>query len=110
MLPSQFRLKKRIEYKVLLKRSKRIKGSLVSIDFYIDPTSATKLGITAPTKFGSAVERNRFKRIAREAFKQAMPDLPKGCLLHLFPKRHVKSAKTAELLQEILQLVHASQS
>lgn len=38
----------------------------------------SRIGIVVSKRFGPAVRRNRFKRIVREAFRRARPDLPRG--------------------------------
>lgn len=109
MLPKKHRIKKRAEYKKVLARSKRRKGSFLSVDICFSNGPHAKLGITAPAKFGGAVQRNRFKRIARQAFQESLEKIPSGCLLHVFPRKKVKTAKVHDLVKEILQLIHESQ-
>ena len=42
------------------------------------PDAAPRLGLAVPRAVGSAVVRNRVKRLLREAWKELLPDVPGG--------------------------------
>jgi ribonuclease P protein component len=46
-----------------------------------------RIGITIPRRTGSAVQRNRWKRLIREAFRHSRNQLPTGWDLIVRPKR-----------------------
>ncbi|WRS26769.1 ribonuclease P protein component [Oscillospiraceae bacterium MB08-C2-2] len=54
-----------------------------------------RLGITTSKKIGSAVERNRARRIIREAFRQVESQLPTGLDIVVVARRKTVFAKTA---------------
>ncbi len=72
-----------------------------------------KLGITVSKKFGKAYQRNRFKRIVREAFRHVRADLP-GCQVVVSPKGNTQpnflklSEELLRHIPETLSLISAS--
>ena len=68
-------------------------------------TAPLKLGITASRRFGKAHERNRFKRIVREAFRLTFHQLPKNLYIIVKPRTFAKFAKTQDIQAELLQLI-----
>lgn len=54
-----------------------------------------RLGLAVGRKYGSAVQRNLFKRRIREAFRLSMQELPAGCDLVVLPRlNRSKPSKT----------------
>jgi ribonuclease P protein component len=51
------------------------------------PAGRRRLGCTVSKKVGGAVERNRVKRILREAFRVSRASMPEGCTLVVGAKR-----------------------
>jgi len=96
---SLLKIKKRREFKAFFGSSKRSYGSFITVDF-LKTDKPARLGITAPTKYGSAVERNRFKRISREAFRRLIP-LFDGYDINIFPKSKAKDASMQDIFTEL---------
>lgn len=49
-------------------------------------TPGTRIGLSVSRKHGSAVVRNRIKRLLREAFRQEQHEIPAGLDLILIPR------------------------
>ena len=62
-----------------------------------------RIGISATKKLGGAVERNRAKRIIREAYRQYDKEgrLKKGYLVVISAKENIKGKKTSDVYDDL---------
>jgi len=59
-----------------------------------------RLGITASRRVGNAVERNRAKRVVREAFRRLRQELPAGLELVVIVRQALGSRGLADVMAE----------
>ncbi len=97
--PKESRIRKKSEYRQFLSRP-FFKGRCVII-YYFNNHQNPKLGITCSKKFAAdAYQRNRFKRIAKEAFRLTQDRPPLS--LHLLPLQDALKAKMTDIQQDLI--------
>ena len=75
VLPKDARLRRRAEFLLVQEQGERIWSGDVLVIARPNKLGGARLGITASSKVGGAVTRNRIKRWAREAFRVIAPTL-----------------------------------
>lgn len=96
------RLRTRGEFQKVAKEGKRLVGRYLCVDCL--PAKTARLGISASGKYGSSPERNRFKRLVREAFRQSYAKLP-SLDLNVIPRQCAKEASCSNIVDELIQLL-----
>jgi ribonuclease P protein component len=103
------RVRKRSEYLDIQARGRRVATAafvLLLAPRPGSPEGPARLGIVASKKTGSAVQRNRAKRLIREAFR-ATPELwPAGLDLVVIVKRGLGEKKLADVIAEWRSVAH----
>lgn len=101
-LTKAMRLRSRGEFQRVVKAGKRLVGRYICID--CRRSEAPRLGISASARFGSSPERNRFKRLVREAFRNNYALLP-SLDLNIIPRQCAKTAHGKEVSDELVRLL-----
>ena len=69
-LPAAQRIRRRPEFERIYREGTRIHGRFMTLFVMSNGGSAPRLGVAATRKIGTAVERNRAKRLSREVFRR----------------------------------------
>ncbi len=102
--PKQLRLRKRYQFQRDTQCLRNV-GKWIIIESFPNHSDFTRLGITATKRFGKAHDRNRFKRIVREAFRHCHLKLFKGQDLIIKPRAHAKEASSSHIQADLLQFL-----
>lgn len=89
------RIKKQADFTRILSKGKRGFSSSVTVAYR--PAERTGMAISVGKRHGKSVQRNRIKRLLREAFRNAQKDLKGAYSFILLPKvRETYSVKDFE--------------
>ena len=79
-----YRLKKQADFQRLFQKGKR--GFSPSLTVVYRPSEKTSMGISIGKKHGKSVQRNRIKRLLREAFRAVQGEMQGTYTLVIIPK------------------------
>jgi ribonuclease P protein component len=80
------RLRKAAEFRKVFDRRRSASDEWLIIYARLNGLDRTRLGLSVSRKIGSAVQRNRLRRLYREAFRMTRAELPVGLDLVLVPR------------------------
>jgi ribonuclease P protein component len=78
-------------------------GRYLVFDIKSNRFSVSRLGMTVTRRFGKAHERNRFKRMVREAFRLTRHDLQQGLDINVKPRSAGLQANMLDIKEEFLK-------
>jgi ribonuclease P protein component len=88
------------DFRSVFRRGLRLDGPLFALVAAVNPLGYNRLGLAASRKIGGAVDRNRAKRILREAFRLNPRRGPDSFDLVIIPKREILERSSREVEQE----------
>ncbi len=91
------------EFKTVLESSKRRYGKFIVL--LVSSSIEGKVGFIASKKIGKAHERNRAKRIMREAFRNCEPYIGNDRSFVLIAKKEITGLKMHEVLEDLKKLL-----
>ena len=94
------RVRRRPEYEAIYEEGRRLSGRLMTVFVQDNSQGRARLGIAATRKLGSAVIRNRAKRLVREVFRRNKP--PGGLDIVVIPRREMIEADYAHVEADFL--------
>jgi ribonuclease P protein component len=90
--PKTVRVLRNRQFQKIMRAGSKLPGSHILIHYHTQRSEKPRLGITVSKKHGKAHERNRFKRVIREAFRACQHELPRGLELNVMPLANTRSS------------------
>jgi len=103
--PKSARILNSSHFKLMHRNSIRQFGELISINVRQGKPVSPKLGITVSKKFGKSHDRNRFKRVVREAFREILNTLPSDLEMNVSPRKNGATLSKQAVLLELQLLL-----
>lgn len=103
--PKSARVRKRSQYQKIFRQGRRVKGQWIAVHYCLSSGSRSRLGITVSKKHGKSHDRNRFKRIVREAFRELQHQMTQPIELNISPRQSSPELCKAIVLNEMQKLL-----
>jgi ribonuclease P protein component len=97
------RLRNRAQYEAVYEQGSKRSGRLMTLFVLENAAGHARLGIAATRKLGSAVVRNRAKRLVREVFRLNKP--PAGVDIVVIPRRELVDSGPDSIAAELAALM-----
>jgi len=102
----KFRLTRSTDFKRVRRTGKSYAHPFVVLVVQANEVSKTRVGVTAGRSVGGAVQRNRAKRLLREAIRPLLYDLPPGCDLILIARSSLLRTSLQDIRQALTGLLN----
>ncbi len=99
------RIKKNYEFARIFRHGKRRAGKVVTLHYRKTRTGQNRAGFTTIKHFGNAVQRNRMRRLMREALRDLAPDLRLGYDIILMGQRADKALGFFQVRDDLRKLL-----
>lgn len=98
-------IKKNEEFQHIFEKGHSIQGRYLVVYFLRNQLNRNRFGFCSGAKLGTAVRRNRFKRLLREAARLVAPYTLTGWDLVLVARGAIKSADLSGIIHEYKQIL-----
>ncbi len=99
-------LKSNSDFRRLYNRGKAITDPALVVYYSKNRAGICRIGITTSKKIGNAVERNRSRRVIREAFRKVCPDIDPCYDIVMVARsktKYLKSTRIEEVMKRIFE-------
>lgn len=103
--PKSARLRHRNQFRRFAYDAQSRAGRCVIVEFRLGRALRPKLGVTVSKKYGKAHQRNRFKRVVREAFRLIQNQLKVNLEVHVKPRSGAYDAAMQDIQAELISFL-----
>lgn len=103
--PKSSRILTRNHYHGVYRAGNKLVGETVIVDYRLGKSLCPRLGITVSKRYGKAHDRNRFKRVVREAFRARFLDFPQDLEINVLPKFPIRPPHKQAILDDLTLLI-----
>lgn len=104
------RLRTRQQYQRMFQKAYKYAGQWILAEIRITQGPFSRLGITVTRRYGPSHERNRFKRLVREAFRLSYPSLKLHFDIVVRPRTQAVQAHLYDIQCELLEVIEKAAS
>jgi len=102
---SIFSIKENRDFRRIYAKGKSLVSPYVVVYYIKNRKENVRLGITAGKKIGTAVARNRAKRLIRAAFRECVPNICTGYDFIIVARTRILSVKSTAVEQSLKKLL-----
>jgi ribonuclease P protein component len=99
VLPRALRLKESRRFQTVYRRGQSWSNREMAVHVLRQPTAARRFGFVVGKKVGGAVQRNRVRRLLREACRALLPEVPVGVEVVIVARAAAAAASLATLME-----------
>lgn len=100
------RLKKNYEFARVFRHGKRRPGQYLTLHYRRTKTGTIRAGFTTIKHYGNAVQRNRMRRLMREALRDLAPEIEEGVDIILMGHRAGEALGFSQIREDLRKLLH----
>ena len=102
-------LKENRDFRRLYRQSLSYVGPALVVYLKENRAGLSRIGITAGKKLGTAVKRNRAKRVIRVAYRTLLPDFKKNVDMVVVARKRATFIKSQEAVEELKSLLEKAE-
>lgn len=105
-LPKSQRLRKGPEFSRTLQEGSRLDGEFISAYWILSMDSGlNRVGVAAGKRLGGSVQRNRMKRLLREAYRRRKRETCRGLAIVLMASRRALNRSAKEIEEDVAAIL-----
>lgn len=105
MLKKEYRLKKKYQFNYVYRAGKSVHGKFLVLVYSPSKNKNVKIGISVSKKVGNSVQRNRARRLLREAISSSLEKLNPNFNIIIVGKQSILDQKAESVTSDLQQVL-----